>query len=217
MASTPKNVAILGSTGSIGRSTLDVIDASGGALRAVALSAHGSVERLTAQANRFGPDRVVITDPQAADNRFLSDLPEKTEVLIGPEYVAEIASHPNVDVVVSAIVGSVGLRGTWAAIEAGKTVALANKESLVVGGPLVMDMAARTGARLLPVDSEHSAVFQALQAGQPKEVRRVVLTASGGPFRNHTQEQLAHVTVEEALAHTPPGIWGPRSRSIQRP
>ena len=209
MASTPKNVAILGSTGSIGRSTLDVIDASEGALRAVALSAHGSVERLIAQANHFAPKRVVITDPLAADSHLLSNLSGDVEVLIGPEHLAEIASHPNVDVVVSAIVGSAGLLGTWAAIEAGKTVALANKESLVVGGPLVMDMAARTGARLLPVDSEHSAVFQALQAGRPNEVRRVVLTASGGPFRNHTQEQLAHVTVEEALAH-PTWNMGPK-------
>ena len=209
MTSAPKNVAILGSTGSIGRSTLDVIAASGGMLRAVALSAHGSVDRLLAQAKGLLPDRVVITDPKIDENRIASQLPQGVELLIGPEHVAEIASHPNVDVVVSAIVGIAGLKGTWAAIEAGKTVALANKESLVVGGPLVMEMVARTSARLLPVDSEHSAVFQALQAGHPNEVRRVVLTASGGPFRNHTAEQLAHVTVEEALAH-PTWNMGPK-------
>jgi len=209
MPSTPKNVAILGSTGSIGRSTLDVIAASGGTLRAAALSAHGSVKRLAAQAREFGPDRVVITAPENADNPALSDLPPETELLSGSEYVVKIASHPSIDVVVSAIVGSAGLKGTWAAIEAGKTVALANKESLVVGGPLVMEMATRTGAKLLPVDSEHSAVFQALQAGRQDEVRRVVLTASGGPFRNHTAEQLAHVTVEEALAH-PTWNMGPK-------
>lgn len=209
MPSTPKNVAILGSTGSIGRSTLDVIAASGGALRAVALSAHESVERLVAQANQFGPERIVITAPEAAENQLLLESLGEAEVLIGPEHVAEIASHPSVDVVVSAIVGIAGLSGTWAAIEAGKTVALANKESLVVGGPLVMEMACRTGARLLPVDSEHSAVFQALQAGRAEEVRRVVLTASGGPFRNHTREQLADVTVEDALAH-PTWNMGPK-------
>jgi 1-deoxy-D-xylulose-5-phosphate reductoisomerase len=104
-------------------------------------------------------------------------------------------------VVVSAIVGSAGLRGTWAALEAKKTVALANKETLVMAGPLVTDLARRRGTRILPVDSEHSAVFQAMQAGRPQEVRRIVLTASGGPFRNHTREQLELVTVADALAH----------------
>ena len=113
------------------------------------------------------------------------------------------------DVVVSAIVGSAGLQGTWAALEAGKTVALANKESLVVGGPLVTRLARDRNARILPVDSEHSAVFQALQAGRREEVRRVVLTASGGPFRTFTEEQLAQVTVAEALAH-PTWEMGPK-------
>ncbi len=209
MPPTPKNIAILGSTGSIGRSTLDVIAASGGAMRVIALSAHGSVGRLMAQAKQFSPKHIVVTDPEAARDYDFSDISGEVDVLIGPEHVAEIASLPEVDVVVSAIVGSAGLLGTWAAIEAGKTVALANKESLVVGGPLVMDLATRTGAHLLPVDSEHSAVFQALQAGRANEVRRVVLTASGGPFRKHTREQLAHVTAEEALAH-PTWNMGPK-------
>ncbi len=205
----PKNVAILGSTGSIGRSTLEVIAASGGSLRVVALSAHGNVARLTAQARQFHPRRIVITCPEAARTHDLSDLAGETEVLVGSEWMEEISSATEVDVVVSAVVGSAGLRGTWAAIQAGKTVALANKESLVVGGPLVMDLARRTGARLLPVDSEHSAVFQALQAGRAEEVRRIILTASGGPFRNRTREQLAHVTVEEALSH-PTWNMGPK-------
>ena len=191
MCSVPKNIAVLGSTGSIGRSTLEVIAASQGAMRAGTLSAHGNVERLLDQARQFKPDRILITSPEAALTWDFSDIGEKTEVLVGPQHMAEIASHPKVDIVVSAVVGSAGLQGTWAAIRAGKTVALANKESLVVGGPLVMNMAAQTGARILPVDSEHSAVFQALQAGQTDEVRRIVLTASGGPFRNHTREQLA--------------------------
>ena len=120
-----------------------------------------------------------------------------------------MAADPGVDIVVSAIVGSAGLRSTWAALETGKTIALANKESLVVGGPLVTKLARRNGAKIIPVDSEHSAVFQALQAGRHEEVRRVVLTASGGPFRTFTPEQLAKVTVADALAH-PTWAMGPK-------
>jgi 1-deoxy-D-xylulose-5-phosphate reductoisomerase len=129
--------------------------------------------------------------------------------LVGPEGLETIASHPDVQIVLAAIVGSAGLRGTWAALEAGKTVALANKETMVVAGPLVRQLATRTEARIVPVDSEHSAVFQALQAGRRHEVRRVILTASGGPFRNHTSEQLAEVTVEDALRH-PTWNMGPK-------
>jgi 1-deoxy-D-xylulose-5-phosphate reductoisomerase len=114
-----------------------------------------------------------------------------------------------VDIVVSAIVGSAGLRSTWAALNAGKTVALANKESLVVGGPLITELARRKNAKILPVDSEHSAVFQSLQAGRPEEVRRIVLTASGGPFRTFSSAQLAQVTVADALAH-PTWAMGPK-------
>ncbi len=203
------NVAVLGSTGSIGRSTLEVIDASAGRLRAVALSAHSSTEMLLEQAQRVRPRCIVVSDPAAAERQDWSALPENVELLVGPEAVARAAAGGEIDVVVSAIVGSAGLQGTWAALEAGKTVALANKESLVVGGPLVTRLARERGAALLPVDSEHSAIFQALQAGRREEVRRVVLTASGGPFRTYTQDQLAQVTVEEALAH-PTWDMGPK-------
>jgi len=201
MTDRSKNIVILGSTGSIGRSTLEVIAASEGRLRPVALSAHSSLDRLEAQAREWLPRSIVATDPDTARRHDWSALPGSVQRLVGPEAVAEVVAQADVDVVVSAIVGSAGLHGTWAALEAGKTVALANKESLVVGGPLVTRLAAQRGATLLPVDSEHSAVFQAMQAGRREELRRVVLTASGGPFRTFSPEQLAQVTVEEALAH----------------
>ena len=201
MTSRATNVAVLGSTGSIGRSTLEVIAASRGRLRAVALSAHSNTRLLKRQAGAFRPRKIVVSDLQAADAESWTDLANGVELLRGPDAVAELAGDVEVDVVVSAIVGSAGLRSTWAALEAGKTVALANKESLVVAGPLVTQLAKEKNAQILPVDSEHSAVFQAMQAGRPEEVRRVVLTASGGPFRTYTPQQLAEVTVDEALAH----------------
>jgi len=203
------NVAVLGSTGSIGRSTLEVIAASGGRLRVVALSAHANTGVLLEQAALTGPRWIVVTDPQAAATTDFSKLPPETEHLVGPDALIGVAGRAEVDVVVLAIVGSAGLQGTWAALEAGKTVALANKETLVVGGPLVTRLARERNAPLLPVDSEHSAVFQALRAGTREEVRRVVLTASGGPFRNRTPEQLSQVSVEEALAH-PTWEMGPK-------
>lgn len=209
MSHSPRNVAILGSTGSIGRSTLEVIAASRGAFRVAVLSAHASVDLLKRQAREFHPRQVIVTDARAAERIGPGDLPDDVQLLVGPEAPAAAVQASDVDIVVSAIVGSAGLRGTWAAVEAGKTVALANKESLVMAGPLVTRLAGRCGARILPVDSEHSAVFQAMQAGRREEVRRVVLTASGGPFRNHTAEQLARVTVAEALAH-PTWQMGPK-------
>ena len=209
MSNAAKNVAVLGSTGSIGRSTLEVIAASEGRLRAVALAANGNTDLLLRQAQAVRPRKIAAADTAAAERQDWSALPADVELLVGPEGVAQLAADPEVDIVVSAIVGSAGLQSTWAALEAGKTVALANKESLVVGGPLVTELARRKNARIIPVDSEHSAVFQALQAGRPEEVRRVVLTASGGPFRTFTPEQLAQVTVAEALAH-PTWAMGPK-------
>lgn len=129
------------------------------------------------------------------------DLPGGTSFLRGEDAVAKMVSEPDVDVVVTAIVGAAGLRGTWHALEAGKTVAVANKETLVMAGPLVMDLAARRNARVLPVDSEHSAIFQALTSGQRDEVERIVLTASGGPFRGKKADDLADVTIAQALNH----------------
>lgn len=204
-----KNVAVLGSTGSIGRSTLEVIAGSEGRLRAVALSAHSSFDLLVEQARAHRPRWVIAADAEAALRHDWSGLPPETELLTGPDALVETAAHADVDIVLAAIVGSAGLRSTWAAVEAGKRVALANKETLVVAGALVTQLARRRGAEILPVDSEHSAIFQALKSGGSDEVRRIVLTASGGPFRNYTKEQLEYVTVEAALAH-PTWAMGPK-------
>lgn len=194
-------VAVLGSTGSIGQNTLEVIAASAGRLACVALSANTSTADLERQAREFRPRFALVTDREAAAAHDWSGLPHDVELLVGPESVERIASHEDVDTVLAAIVGSAGLRGTWAALEAGKTVALANKETLVMAGPLVMALARERQGRILPVDSEHSAIFQALQAGRREELRRIVLTASGGPFRKYSREQLSRVTVADALAH----------------
>jgi 1-deoxy-D-xylulose-5-phosphate reductoisomerase len=204
-----KRVVVLGSTGSIGTNCLDVIASLGNRLRALGLSAHGSWRALFAQAVRHRPRWVTLTDPDAARAADLGCLEGAARLLVGPDGIATMVSDPDVDIVVSAIVGAAGLAGAWAALEAGKTVAVANKETLVMAGPLVMDLARRRGARLLPVDSEHSAVFQALQAGKPAEVERIVLTASGGPFRGRKRADLEDVTVDEALCH-PTWRMGPK-------
>ena len=194
-------VAVLGSTGSIGHSTIDVIEASAGRLEPFLLAAHTSVGTLLEQACRLRPRWVVVTDPEAAATIGVASLPAGTSLAVGPERLDELVADEATDRVVSAIVGAAGLRSTWAAVEAGKTVALANKETLVMAGPLVMRRAAETGARIIPVDSEHSAIFQALACGRPGEVRRIVLTASGGPFRSRPRDTLADVTPAEALRH----------------
>lgn len=208
MSDRVKNVALLGSTGSIGCSALEVIAACDDRLTAYALTGHNRLNRLAEQAERFKPRYVVATDPDTAED-WNPALPTGSERLVGSDALEKIVSLQEVDIVLAAIVGSAGLRGTWAALEAGKTVALANKETLVMAGPLVMDLAKQNGGQLLPVDSEHSAVFQALQSGQHREIQRVVLTASGGPFLNRSLADLASVTVEEALAH-PTWDMGPK-------
>ncbi len=202
-------MVVLGSTGSIGTSTLDVISHLPQRLQTAGLSAHSSWPALFEQANRHRPARVAVTDPEAVRQLDRGQLDPGIELLTGPEGVARLVSDPEVDIVLSAIVGAAGLEGTWAALEAGKTVAVANKETLVMAGPLVMELAARRGATVLPVDSEHSAVFQALRGSRVDEVERVVLTASGGPFRGRRAAELERVTVDQALRH-PTWRMGPK-------
>jgi 1-deoxy-D-xylulose-5-phosphate reductoisomerase len=208
-AGSRRRVVVLGSTGSIGTSCLDVIDQLGDRLEAWGLSAHTSWEALLAQVQRWQPACVAVTDAEAARQLGRLTLPYRTRLLCGEDGVAAMVADPQVDVVVTAIVGSAGLTGTWLALEAGKTVAVANKETLVMAGPLVMDLARRRGAHVLPVDSEHSAVFQAMQAGRRSEVQRIVLTASGGPFRGKKAAELAEVTAAQALRH-PTWRMGPK-------
>src|SRR5918998_998686 len=178
-------------------------------LGAFGLSAHSSWELLVEQARAVRPRYVTLTDPGVRDRVDGQLRGTGTELLWGLDGIVAMVQDPQTDRVLSAIVGAAGLRGTWAALEAGKTVALANKETPVVAGPLVTELARRRGAALLPVDSEHSAIFQALRCGAPKEVRRVILTSSGGPFRGRSRRQLAAVGPEEALRH-PTWRMGPK-------
>jgi 1-deoxy-D-xylulose-5-phosphate reductoisomerase len=202
-------VVVLGSTGSIGTSCLDVIAHLEDRLEAWGLSAHSRWEALLEQVERWQPRFVAVTDPDAARQLQSTGLPARTRLLTGNDGIATLVRDPDVDVVVTAIVGAAGLLGTWQALEAGKTLAVANKETLVMAGPLVMELARKHHATVLPVDSEHSAIFQALQAGRPGEVARVVLTASGGPFRGRKADSLAEVTPDDALRH-PTWRMGPK-------
>ncbi|MFI4876418.1 MAG: 1-deoxy-D-xylulose-5-phosphate reductoisomerase [Blastopirellula sp. JB062] len=204
-----QTVAILGATGSIGRSTLEVIAAAKDRYVCHLLTAHQKLDELAAAARQFVPRYVVATDEAAAAARDWSDLPPETELRVGPDAAAELVAQKEVDMVVAAIVGRAGLEGTWAALEAGKRVALANKETLVLAGGLAMRLAADRGAQILPVDSEHSAIFQALQSGRREEVARIILTASGGPFRRHSLAQLEQVSPAQALNH-PTWKMGPK-------
>lgn len=203
-----KRVVILGSTGSIGTNCLDVIANLSERFEAAGLSAHSNWQALFEQAQAYKPRWVTITDDGVARSADLSRL-NGTQFLRGMDGIVRMVADPEVDIVLTAIVGAAGLTGTWAALEAGKTVAVANKETLVMAGPLVMDLAKRRGGTILPVDSEHSAIFQAMQGGRRSEVERIVLTASGGPFRGRTRADLAEVTVDEALRH-PTWRMGPK-------
>lgn len=194
-----KNISVLGSTGSIGTQTLDVARNLG--LQVNALSAHSSIELLEEQIREFKPRLAVVFDEAKAKELRLSIADTSTKVLSGMDGLLELAGDDS-DLMVNAIVGMVGLAPTLEAINSGKDIAFANKETLVAGGELVMNAVKEHGIKLLPVDSEHSAIFQCLQAAPPsKEIKKILLTASGGPFFGKTADQLKDVTVEQALAH----------------
>jgi 1-deoxy-D-xylulose-5-phosphate reductoisomerase len=196
-----KRVVVLGSSGSIGTSSLDVIAAHPQRLSAVGLSVHRQWELLARQVAAFRPRQVVIADATLQRDLGANAFPSETIVRFGDAAIEDLARGADVDSVVCAIVGAAGLRGALAAVEAGKEIALANKETLVVAGGLVTQRARETKSPLLPVDSEHSAIFQCLAAGRISEVRKLILTASGGPFRGRSARDLEHVTVKEALKH----------------
>jgi 1-deoxy-D-xylulose-5-phosphate reductoisomerase len=195
----PRRIAILGSTGSIGCQALDVVERSGGELSVVALSAARSWQPLIEQARRHRVDRIAVADPDAA--ALASEAWTQGEVLSGPDGAVRLIADCQCDIVLNAIVGSAGLLPTVAALTEGIDLALANKESLVVGGELVTALSQATGAAIIPVDSEHSALYQLLAAEPPGTVDRLILTASGGPFRGKRREDLEQVTTEQALAH----------------
>ncbi|MEZ5380720.1 MAG: 1-deoxy-D-xylulose-5-phosphate reductoisomerase [Microthrixaceae bacterium] len=201
------DVAVLGSTGSIGTQTLEVVATEPDRFRVSSLSAHGSVEAVAAQAAAVRPDVVVLTDPRRADELRRLLAPEVT-LEVGAEALEAAAAAA--DVVINGVVGFAGLGVTLATLNAGKRLGLANKESLIAGGPVVQGARATPGAELVPVDSEHCAIHQCLRANDaPERLARVVLTASGGPFRGRGAGELAEVTVEQALAH-PTWSMGPK-------
>ncbi len=200
-----RNVVLLGATGSIGESTLRVIRKHQDRLKLIGISAHQQGEKLCQIADEFGVKNVHLGHEQ--DIR--EDLPAETNFSTGSDALNELAALESADLVVVAVVGAAGLAPTLAALEAGKDVVLANKESLVVGGELVMETARRTGAKILPADSEHNGVFQCLHGQPEKSLDSIILTASGGPFRDFSLEQLSSVTPEQALKH-PNWSMGPK-------
>lgn len=200
-----KNIVILGATGSIGTQSLEVIEEKEG-FRAFALSAHSNIALLEQQIRKFRPRYACVTDLEKAKELKIKIADTGTQVLSGEEGLIEIASHGKADTVITGIVGIAGLKPTMAAVESGKRIGLANKETLVTAGDLVMSKAKGTGSEIIPVDSEHSAVFQCIAARVNKEnydaeLKRIILTASGGPFFGKTKDELKNITVAQALNH----------------
>jgi 1-deoxy-D-xylulose-5-phosphate reductoisomerase len=204
-----KKIAILGSTGSIGKNALRVIDALGPKYKIFALSAHSNIQLLAEQTKKYRPQFVAVTNTD-----FITEFNELTsnldiDIFAGPKGLIEIAELEEIDILLAAVVGSVGLPALLAAAKSGKKLAIANKEPLVIAGELLLKETKENGGSVLPVDSEHSAVFQAMQSGSPEEINKIILTASGGPFRQATLEDIQNVTLEQALAHP---VWdmGPK-------
>ena len=195
-----KHISLLGSTGSIGKQTLEVVAANPDKLKVRALAAHRSDELLEQQIRQFEPDIAVLSDKDAAA-RLAARYHGKTKILAGDEGLLAAATYDGADTVLASMVGYAGLRPTLAAIECGKNIALANKETLVAAGSLVMAAVRKHGVSLTPVDSEHSAIFQSLRGGAEKEVKRLIVTASGGPFRGKKRSELENVTLAQCLNH----------------
>lgn len=196
-----KRIAILGSTGSIGTQALDVVAAHPEVFTVELLTAQNNVDLLAAQARRFGVRTVVIENETKYDDLCRALAGTSTKVLAGPANIAEAVTHPMIEVVLTALVGFSGVRPTMRAIAAGKTIALANKETLVVAGALVTSLARQKNVAIYPVDSEHSAIFQCLAGEEHNPIEKIILTASGGPFRGKKRNELAQVTRDQALKH----------------
>ena len=204
-----KHIAVLGSTGSIGTQTLDVVRKHPEMMDVVALACGSQIDLIEKQAREFCPELVAVYDEKAASDLAVRLADMNIKVLGGMDGLIEMCRIPSADIVVTAIVGMIGIRPTIAAIEAGKDIALANKETCVCAGHIILPLAAEKGVKILPVDSEHSAIFQALQGRAGSAVRRILLTASGGPFRGRTRDELMNVTAAQALAH-PTWSMGPK-------
>lgn len=197
-----KRVVILGATGSIGESAIEVIRKHSDQLQLVGVAAHQNTLTLTSIVREFGVKKVAISDHKAYVNAVDQEIfPKDVELLSEANALTELASWSDYDILLVATTGIVSLHATLSAIDAGKTIALANKETLIIGGSFIMNKVREKGVKLLPIDSEHSALFQCLESHDPATVKRIILTASGGPFRTMPADQLAHVTVEDALQH----------------
>lgn len=193
-------MAILGATGSIGTQTLEIVRQHPDLFKVTALTANGNWELLAEQAREFNPEYALLCDEDGYEN-LKANVPASTKVLLGSENLTDLVRLQEVDIVLNALVGFAGFESTLEAIKAGKRVALANKESLVVGGEIIMQELKRSSAELIPVDSEHSAMLQCLVGENPADIDKIIITASGGPFRDYSLEQMRSITVEQALKH----------------
>lgn len=196
-----KNLVLLGSTGSIGTQTLEIVDAYPERLHVVALAAGSNVDKMEEQIRKYNPSYAVMYEEKAAEDLKVRVADLSVKVLSGMDGLLEIVVLPEADVVLTAVVGMIGIRPTIEAMKAGKDIALANKETLVTAGHLIMPLAKQMGVSILPVDSEHSAIFQSLNGEPHKRLKKILLTASGGPFRGMGRDELAHKTVRDALKH----------------
>lgn len=196
-----KNLVLLGSTGSIGTQALEIVDAYGDRLKVTALAAGSNVNKMEAQVRKYMPEYAVMFEDTAAEDLKIRLRDLNVKVLSGMEGLLEIVTLPKADVVLTAVVGMIGIKPTIEAVKAGKDIALANKETLVTAGHIIMPLSREKGVSILPVDSEHSAIFQSLNGEPKKRLKKILLTASGGPFRGMGKEELRNKTVKEALKH----------------